>query len=298
MGGTFPNSSQCDVPAQFGFHSLDLGKQNPSDAMWYEFRSNITTYQVPTEIISVVGGAPTGGATVKAPQAGFDQPDLSVYFGRTYHPLSRSPTRVIPATGMATSSASSKPVPLGAIIGGSVGGGVFLLAVLGFGVGLCCVIRKRRTSANPRANQGAQEMEQKPVYPQHPGFMTPIAQLPGGEPGHAVAVELSSPEGEAAAAKLARYSGSTAVPTSPRSISPRSSPIVPPLPVYTSTNAYPGYQPQPFGRGSPPAQWPQPIPVPQGYSPMAEYFPPPGRSPSSQVDGSHSEIQFDGRREA
>src|SRR5215472_14005430 len=96
MGGTFPNSSQCDDPQQFGFHNLDLGKQNQADALWYQFRPNITTYQVPTDIISVVGGGPTGGATAKTPQGGFGESDLAVYFTRTYQPTQRAATRAIP----------------------------------------------------------------------------------------------------------------------------------------------------------------------------------------------------------
>src|SRR5438034_11281023 len=103
--------------------------------------------------------------------------------------------------------------------------------------------------------------------------MTPIAQLPGGE----LSAELSSPEGEAAAARLSRYAGSPTLPTSTKSTSPRSSPTIPPLPVYTSGNAYPGYQP--YGGGWPPAQWHQPLPIPRGYSPMTEYFSLTCRSP-------------------
>ena len=57
MGGTFPNSTQCDTPSQFGFHSLDLGQQNPTKAKWYQYRDNITSYEVPQDIIAVVGGS-------------------------------------------------------------------------------------------------------------------------------------------------------------------------------------------------------------------------------------------------
>ena len=55
MGGTFENSSQCDVPTLYGFHNMDLGKQ--SGSKWAEYRSNITSYKVPSEIIAVVGGS-------------------------------------------------------------------------------------------------------------------------------------------------------------------------------------------------------------------------------------------------
>lgn len=270
MGGTFPNSSQCDDASHFGFHNLDLGKQNPQGAMWYLFRSNITTYQVPTEIISVVGGSGTGGATAKTPQSGFAESDLSVYFTRTYHPLSRTATRVIPATGTSTANTTSNTVSTGAIVGASVGGAIFLLAIVGIGVALCCVIRRRR-----RAPPHIYVDEPKPPYLQHPGFMTPVAQLPGSEIEQAGVVELSSPEGEAVAAKLASFSGSPVAHTSSSS-----SPIAPHLPLYPSGGVYPGHLP--YDRGSPPAQWPQPFPAPHGYSPMTEQFPPSARSPSTE----------------
>ena len=276
MGGTFPNSSQCDDPSQFGFHNLDLGKQNPQNALWYQFRTNITTYQVPTDIISVVGGSPTGGATAKTPQGGFAESDLAVYFTRTYHPVSRTATRVIAATVTST----SKAVSTGTIVGASVGGAIFLLAVVGIWVACCCIIRRRRALATPRTYSNPYHMEPKPPYLQHPSFMAPAAQLPGGEPGQAImAVELSSPEGEAVAAKVARFSGSPVAHTSPGS-----SPIAPTLPLYSSGGVYPAHPL--FDGGSPPAQWPQTFPVPHGYSPMAEQFPPPARSPTGEFPNS------------
>jgi hypothetical protein len=56
MGGTFPNASTCDAPNVYGFHNLDLSKSNPSDAEWYQFNYSKQGYEVPPEIISVVGG--------------------------------------------------------------------------------------------------------------------------------------------------------------------------------------------------------------------------------------------------
>jgi hypothetical protein len=56
MGGTFPNSSSCDVPSVAGFHNLDLAKNNPDNAKWALFRNNKTGYNVPSEITAVVGG--------------------------------------------------------------------------------------------------------------------------------------------------------------------------------------------------------------------------------------------------
>lgn len=56
IGGTFPLTQACDAPEVWGTHSLDLGKQNPGNATWYNYRPNLTSYVVPEEIISAVGG--------------------------------------------------------------------------------------------------------------------------------------------------------------------------------------------------------------------------------------------------
>jgi hypothetical protein len=56
IGGTFPFNDGCDAANIWGTHSLDLGKQNPDGAMWYQYRSNLTSYVVPSEIIAKVGG--------------------------------------------------------------------------------------------------------------------------------------------------------------------------------------------------------------------------------------------------
>jgi hypothetical protein len=56
MGGTFPNSTNCDAATVFGFHNMDLGKNNRDAAEWFQFSPKKNTYQVPSEIIAVVGG--------------------------------------------------------------------------------------------------------------------------------------------------------------------------------------------------------------------------------------------------
>ncbi len=55
IGGTFPLSEACDSPATWGTHNLDLGKQ--TGVMWNDYQLNITSYVVPPEIISVIGGS-------------------------------------------------------------------------------------------------------------------------------------------------------------------------------------------------------------------------------------------------
>jgi hypothetical protein len=55
IGGTFPLSDTCDSPTQWGTHNVDLGKV--SGHMWQTYLKNETSYVVPPEVISVVGGS-------------------------------------------------------------------------------------------------------------------------------------------------------------------------------------------------------------------------------------------------
>ena len=55
IGGTFPLNDECDSPVTWGTHNLDLGKV--SGKMWNDYSLNITSYVVPPEVISVVGGS-------------------------------------------------------------------------------------------------------------------------------------------------------------------------------------------------------------------------------------------------
>jgi len=55
IGGSFPLSDNCDSPPTWGTHNLDLGKQ--TGKMWNDYHLNITSYAVPSEIVSVVGGS-------------------------------------------------------------------------------------------------------------------------------------------------------------------------------------------------------------------------------------------------
>ncbi len=55
IGGTFTAGDQCDSANVWGTHNVDMGKV--SGNMWEIFKPNLTTYNVPPEIISVVGGS-------------------------------------------------------------------------------------------------------------------------------------------------------------------------------------------------------------------------------------------------
>jgi hypothetical protein len=56
QGGTFPNSTICDVPTVFGMHNMDMGKNNKDAAKWALFNNTKTGYNVPSEVLAVVGG--------------------------------------------------------------------------------------------------------------------------------------------------------------------------------------------------------------------------------------------------
>lgn len=55
IGGTFPASDSCDSANVWGTHNVDMGKV--SGNKWEVYSPNLTTYNVPPEVISVVGGS-------------------------------------------------------------------------------------------------------------------------------------------------------------------------------------------------------------------------------------------------
>jgi hypothetical protein len=56
VGGTFPNSTSCDVSVVYGQHSADLGQNNPDDASFNVFRQNDPPYLIPSSITQLIGG--------------------------------------------------------------------------------------------------------------------------------------------------------------------------------------------------------------------------------------------------
>ncbi|KAB8266455.1 hypothetical protein BDV30DRAFT_245220 [Aspergillus minisclerotigenes] len=192
MGGTMPNNTDCDIPAIYGMHNMYLGKQNPQDAIWALFRPNLTSYEVPSEIISAVGGSATGGANTTEPADGFDNRDLSVFFTRTYTAATRAPTRTIPTSTSESSSGSSKHV--GAIVGGVVGGvaGVSLLAAL-----LFFYLRRRKKSSVPTEVEQSQQDVKDPAAAALVGGAgqddSRRSELAGGYPGQQEAMRSELP---------------------------------------------------------------------------------------------------------
>lgn len=142
IGGTFPLTDDCDAAPQWGAHNLVLGQQSDPDANpWQLYSPNLTTYAVPDEIISVVGGQATGGATRTAPAGGFDNSDLDVLMTKRASAAARTPTRPIPGATSSASSSGGTHLSTGAIVGIAVGGAVALIALI---VGLCVFIRRHR----------------------------------------------------------------------------------------------------------------------------------------------------------
>lgn len=171
IGGTFPVSDQCDAPNVWGTHNVDMGKV--SGNMWEIFTPNLTTYHVPPEVISVVGGSSLGGATATAPAAGFQSHDLAVYFTEHASAAVRTATRSASPT-----ASPSKKLSAGAIAGIAVGGAVVLIAFL---LGCCCLIRRHRRRARQQQQQQPPAGYPAPDYSAVP--QTPYSPYtPGGTP--------------------------------------------------------------------------------------------------------------------
>jgi hypothetical protein len=148
IGGTYSNATDkvCDVPIIQGAHNMNLGKQNKEDVIWALYQPKLTTYVVPIDIRTAVGGSPTGGATKTTPVSGFDAPDLAVQMERTAATGTRTATRETETSAKKTAPPShtnnpSSGLSTGAIAGIAVGCSVaFILALSG-----CIVlIYKRR----------------------------------------------------------------------------------------------------------------------------------------------------------
>ncbi|KAK5655803.1 hypothetical protein OQA88_5341 [Cercophora sp. LCS_1] len=168
IGGYYGNdtSYSCDAELVGGQHNMDLGKQNPEDAIWAQYKPTLTTYVVPTEIITAVGGQGTGGAQMTAPLAGFDAHDLSVLMTRRAASSTRTATRDV-NIATAASVEDKQTLSTGAIAGIAAGGGVALILCL---TGCCVFIRRRRRHyKNPRiAAKAIPPSPWSPVSPMSP----------------------------------------------------------------------------------------------------------------------------------
>lgn len=192
IGGDFPLTDACDAPDVVGTHNLDLGKNNPKQAKWELFNPDLRTYNVPSEIVAVVGGSSTGGATVTAPASGWDHRDLPVYFQQQATYPSRTPTRVPQTTESTPGPRGNDPngngpsgKSKGAIIGGAVGGAVAALMLLG--IAIFFWIRRRRrhggkhgpgTAQSRLGHQSELDVSTNPASQSMPSPLSHSANLP------------------------------------------------------------------------------------------------------------------------
>lgn len=166
QGGYFPLTTDCDSPDQWGVHNLDMGKDNNDSSVWALYDPSKTTYEVPTDIISIIGGKSTGGATKTAPANGWDHTDLSVLMTRKADVDVRTATRAVSAetsSADASSDDNSSSLSTGAIVGIAIGGAAGLAFVL---VGIWCLVRRRRGSRVSTNVSQQQPMNQ--TYDYHP----------------------------------------------------------------------------------------------------------------------------------
>ncbi|CAD6450397.1 6d24870f-1839-4286-ab4a-165537742161 [Sclerotinia trifoliorum] len=145
VGGSFPlDQSTCDSPNSWGTHNLNLNEP-VAGLPWNTYQPNLTSYAVPSAILSVVGGSPTGGATMQSPSAGFQNNDLNVYFRQKASAVNRTPTRAITtATGSSTSKHSGNKLASAALVGIIVG----VVGIVGILAACFCILRIRKNRAH------------------------------------------------------------------------------------------------------------------------------------------------------
>ncbi|KAF3034004.1 hypothetical protein E8E11_002105 [Didymella keratinophila] len=196
IGGWFPSNGAdfCDSPDVQGQHGMNLGYNGEKKALWDKYDPELSTYFVPTPIISAIGGGPTGGATKTAP-ASWGNPDLAVYYTLQAPSVTRKPTRALPSS-TGTSSGGSNKSRVGAIAGGVVGGLAGLIAILL--LLLCCLHRKKKS----KKEEGGQPAELPP--PVELGVTAPPQELPATDMGKYMPVHQQQEQ-------YSPYSGVTAL---------------------------------------------------------------------------------------
>ncbi|KAH7252247.1 hypothetical protein BKA59DRAFT_525623 [Fusarium tricinctum] len=168
-GGFFPLNDDCDVPDQWGLHDMSLGRQNKDKAPWMLYDPDLTKYAVPTDVISVIGGKSTGGATKTAPSGGFDHQDLKALMTRTASAGTRTATRSFPdASATETGDpGSGDKLSTGAIAGIAVGGAAILVGLI---VACFCLIRRHRRQRDRVGSQQPMTQSYDYHHPPHPSI--------------------------------------------------------------------------------------------------------------------------------
>ncbi|KAL1797411.1 hypothetical protein ACET3X_004017 [Alternaria dauci] len=150
IGGWFPIYDKCDAPEGQGQHNMALGYNGGDSKLWDKFSPQLVDYVVPSPIISVIGGGPTGGATKTSPET-WGHPDLATYYTLRPSFTARSATRALPSATESSSPGSSKKTKVGAIAGGTVGGLLVLIGILC--LVLCCLHRRKKASEKTREGE-------------------------------------------------------------------------------------------------------------------------------------------------
>ncbi|KAJ2891489.1 hypothetical protein MKZ38_000322 [Zalerion maritima] len=145
VGGSFPYTDQCDSSPQYGSHNLMLGQQNPEKRKWEVFNTTLNGYEVPDDIVAIVGGDAKGSATATAPAGGFDAADLGVLMTRVASAATRTPTRDVNAGGDSTGLST------GAIVGIAIGCAAFIAGMV---LGWFCLRRHRNQKRQSQYSTG------------------------------------------------------------------------------------------------------------------------------------------------
>ncbi|KAF2666045.1 hypothetical protein BT63DRAFT_481855 [Microthyrium microscopicum] len=127
-------TDNCDAATQ-GVKVLDLTALTWSTV----FDPRAAAYQVPSQLVKLIGGTGTGGANINAPAAGFAQKGLQALF---YPPSSNS--TMTPAAGSGATKDDKTKTPVGVIVG-IVIAVLVILGLIGALVFLC--MRRRRQQA-------------------------------------------------------------------------------------------------------------------------------------------------------
>lgn len=198
IGGNNTNDTQCDAPDVNGQHNLNLGQLNVNNAKWYQYLPNLTDYLVPPAIVSVTGGSPQGNATNLSPVNGWSDTALSVYFGAKAQFDTRTPTRYIPSPTPTTTVNPRPPAHrnIGPIVGGAIGGLVFLIIIAAAIV--FCFRRRRSSTSEQRSSQphlagSVNEMAAGSPHNDKTYAITSSVGLPVYSPNHPSSLHSASP---------------------------------------------------------------------------------------------------------
>lgn len=197
-----------------------LGDSNPFSQQLAQKGTNSSAglegsygYQVPAAVISVIGGAPTGGATVTAPVQSATSGPLATGKPQTYTVAGPSGSIVTETAtpnggGGANNGYNSHGTNVGAIVGGVLAGVFFLLACY---LGFCAwLYRKQLTLYKNHVNM-AQRAAADPQRAEKEGFIVPPRSKHGSDKfgGQNGSGNSGSGVGSGAAAGLFSSQGTT-----------------------------------------------------------------------------------------